>query len=707
MKKFSPDELRKSLAIEAFVEENSFMLLQAISHYVNDPDTEDLGREFVLRALERRQCFGNLQEVLDSLTRQVGLFPYLEPENLSFRDLLALELHRPPSMDETFVFHRAQAEVFRRLMDGENVVLSAPTSFGKSKIIDAIIASGKYDNIALIVPTIALIDETRIRVSAFSDDYKIVSQLSQQPENKNIFVFTAERINGYQNLPVIDFFVIDEFYKIGALKDDEPRTVSLNQAFYRLYKGGGQFYMLGPNIREIPDGLEAKFRCFFYSTNFATVVSEVIKVNKGKDALERLIYLAKDIEDQTLIFCKSPARVNEITRALIENNVCEHVAELDEAFDWMADEFHEDWVFPNALTHGIGMHHGRLPRSLSQFAVRCFNRGQLKFLVCTSTLIEGVNTKAKNIIIFDDTIAKKKYDFFTFNNIRGRSGRMFQHFVGKVYLFNEPPQEELPFVDFPLFTQGSNTPESLLIQLDEVDLKETSKNRLGDVLNQNILPLDIIRQNSTIDPRRQVELAEFLATMPKAEAQKLLWTAIPNWEQLLCTCEVIWKYILSGGGKSGVFSFSQLAYKSRALMQNPDIKNRINIELQPGQYAAKSVDEAVERVFEFDRNWAGFELPRLLMALSRIQNYIFDRRLNAVGDYSVFATKLETLFRNSISIALEEFGLPIQLSEKIRKLVHLGDEIDGAIQILKNIDVEGLKLKPFEKQLLFEIQGHI
>lgn len=707
MKNFSQDELRKSLATEAFVEENSFMLLREISNYVNNPDTEDLGREFVLRALEKRQCFGNLQEVIDSLTRQVGLFPYLEPNNLSFRDLLALELHRPPSMDETFVFHRAQAEVYRRLMDGENVVLSAPTSFGKSKIIDAIIASGNHKNIALIVPTIALIDETRIRVSAFSDSYKIISQLSQKTENKNIFVFTAERLNGYENLPKIDFFVIDEFYKIGALNDDEPRTVSLNQAFYKLFKGGGQFYMLGPNIRQIPDGLQAKFRCFFYSTNFSTVVSEVIRVNKGQDDLERLIYLAKDIDDQTLIFCKSPNRVNEVAKALIKNKVCERVGELDDAFNWMADKFHKDWIFPNALSHGVGMHHGRLPRSLSQFAVRCFNRGQLKFLVCTSTLIEGVNTKAKNIIIFDDTINKKKYDFFTFNNIRGRSGRMFQHFVGKVYLFNEPPQEELPFVDFPLFTQGSNTPESLLIQLDDVDLKESSKNRLGDVLHQNILPLDIIRQNSTLDPRKQVELAELLAIMPKADAQKLLWKGIPSWDQLLFTCDVIWKYIYSGSGKSGVFSSQQLSYKSFALMRNPDIKSRIEVELQPGKYAAKNIDEAVERVFEFDRNWAGFELPRLLMALSRIQHHIFDRRFHAVGDYSVFATKLETLFRNSISIALEEFGLPIQLSEKIRKLVSLGEEIDGAIRIIKNLDVERLKLDSFEKQLLLEIQGHI
>ena len=50
---------------------------------------------------------------------------------------------------------------------------------------------------------------------------------------------------------------------------------------------------------------------------------------------------------------------------------------------------------------------------------------------------------------------------------------MFQHFIGHVYIFNAPPQEELPFVDFPFYSQGENVPESLLIQLDKDDLKET------------------------------------------------------------------------------------------------------------------------------------------------------------------------------------------------------------------------------------------
>src|ERR1043165_8597336 len=97
-------------------------------------------QSLILRALDMRDRFGSAAPVLDSLIRQRGLFPYLDPDALGLADLLAYEAHRPEGIDEV-IFHRAQAEVYRLLLDGQNVVLSAPTSFGKSLIVDAMIAS--------------------------------------------------------------------------------------------------------------------------------------------------------------------------------------------------------------------------------------------------------------------------------------------------------------------------------------------------------------------------------------------------------------------------------------------------------------------------------------------------------------------------------------------------------------------------------------
>jgi replicative superfamily II helicase len=131
---------------------------------------------------------------------------------------------------------------------------------------------------------------------------------------------------------------------------------------------------------------------------------------------------------------------------------------MEEAADWVAANYDPEWTLSRALRVGIGMHHGRMPRALAQVVVKGFNLEVIDFLICTSTLIEGVNTKAKNVVIFDNKIATQKYDYFTFNNIRGRSGRMFEHFVGNVYLFHPEPQEDLPFVDIPVFTQDEKYP---------------------------------------------------------------------------------------------------------------------------------------------------------------------------------------------------------------------------------------------------------
>lgn len=699
--------IRNTLSSEELIEENPFSLLQEISIYVNNTEDETIGRELVLRALDKRECFREYMEILDSMTRQVGLFPYLDPNELSLKDSLAYEFHRPPSMDETFVFHSAQSEIYHRLMDGENVILSAPTSFGKSRIIDAILATNKFKNITVVVPTIALIDETRRRLSIFSDQYKVVTQLSQMPGDKNIFVFTAERVVAYEHFPQVDFFVIDEFYKIGAMSEDETRTIALNQAFYKLHKGGGQFYLLGPSIRRIPDGLEDKFRCYFFSTAFETVVSEIIPVYDWKDDLERLVALTEDLDGQTLIFCKSPKRVNEVTRALVERHVCGQGTDFHEAAEWVSDNFHPQWIFQKALLNGIGMHHGKLPRSLAQFSVRAFNEGKLKFLVCTSTLIEGVNTSAKNVIIFDFKIANKKFDFFTFNNIRGRSGRMFHHFVGKVYLFHPPPEEELPFVDFPIYTQGDSTPDSLLIQLDEDDLKESSKSRLSEVYDQELLPLAVIQKNSGIDPKSQIKLAEHLSALNNRQTELLCWCGVPTWDQLTLVCELIWEYFLDGHGKSGINTARQLVYKTHALIKKKSISKRIEEELKPGSYAAKSPDEAVERILVFDRLWAGFELPRLLMALSRIQEAVFLEKYGRTGDYALFSHKVETMFRNPVAVALEEYGLPVQITDKIELAVRLGEDIDTALSVLKSIQSSDLPLDEFELNLLDDVKKQL
>ncbi len=244
-------ELRSILSKPTVIGAHQFEILKDIAAVVGRTDCSAVGRELVLRALDHRDCFDVARPILEALTRNIGLFPYVDIDQLDFRDRIAYEFHRPLNMEHDFVFHREQADVYRRLLAGDSVILSAPTSFGKSRIIDAMIAIEKFDQIAVIVPTLALIDETRRRLSEFSDRYKIVTHLSQRPHEKNIFVFTAERAIAYQDFPAIQFFVIDEFYKINAFGEDNTRTIALNIAFQKMLRMGGQFFRV-QLLRVIP-----------------------------------------------------------------------------------------------------------------------------------------------------------------------------------------------------------------------------------------------------------------------------------------------------------------------------------------------------------------------------------------------------------------------------------------------------------------------
>lgn len=480
-------ELEALLQDPSGLENRSFDAAACLSREIADPP-DPADQDLLLRALEHRSRFGPSQPVLDSLTRAAGLFPYLDPEDLSAGDLLAFEFHRPVDFDDTITFHRVQAQVYRELLDGRNVVLSAPTSFGKSLIIDAMIATGKYNNVVVVVPTIALIDETRRRLSRFSDRFKVIAHPSRAPGERNVFVYTQERVvEGLGNQPV-DFFVIDEFYKLHPGADDRRMSI-LNHAFHMLAGTGAQFYMLGPNINGIPSGFPEQFNCTFLSTDYRTVVSEITRIKaKGQQREEQLVQLMGELREPTLIYCSSPARVRKIAKLLVSRGIGRQQHEMTPAVKWISDNYHADWLFPQALSRGVGYHHGQLPRSLAQLTVRAFNDGQVHTLICTSTLIEGVNTRAKNVIVFDNKVARRKFDYFTFNNIVGRGGRMFKHFVGKVYVFDDPPQQDLPVIDIPAFTQSDRAPESLLVQLPEETWTDASRSRLEGVMTQNLLP---------------------------------------------------------------------------------------------------------------------------------------------------------------------------------------------------------------------------
>lgn len=350
------------------------------------------------------------------------------------------------------------------------------------------------------------------------------------------------------------------------------------------------------------------------------------------------------------------------------------------------------------------MHHGKIPRAIAHLCVKGFNEGKLPFLVCTSTLIEGVNTKAKNIIIFDNKIANKKYDFFTFNNIRGRSGRMFQHFIGNVYIFNDPPQETLPIVDIPVFSQDKNANESLLIQLDKEDINSESWKRVQKYHEQDVISLDILRNNSGIEPSIQLDLANHLLNHSDISSE-ISWNSYPEYQQLLVLCNLIWDFLIKGNQFYGIRSGKQLAFKINQL-RNYSIEEIIEAEINNDKQP-KTPDDAVEDTLIFVRQWAQFHFPRLAMAVCRIQNAVADRLNIEKADYSFFCGQVENLFLDPALVALDEYGLPLALAQKLEDKINSKGSLDLAIKNLSNLNIEDLELSSFEKEILDDVMKSI
>lgn len=701
-------EARSSLQRQE-LDEQEFSILQLIAALSSTDEVT--GRDLLIRVLNVRHRFEGFGEVVNGLLSAYGLYPYQDLSTLSVAETVAYESHRPLDYDNPeLVMHKIQATVYQKLLDGESVILSAPTSFGKSLILDAVAATRRFNNIAVVVPTLALIDETRRRLSRLHHTYKIVTHPTQSLEERNLIVMTQERLLEVANLPDLDLFMIDEFYKLDG-ESDPDRSGLLNQALRLLISKSAAFYLAGPNVTALAETLPEKFMATFIATDFVTVTSNVNLLPKPKrgEELAALVDLCGGLEGPTLIYCSSPNKTRRAAGALLEAALGIDAYEMHAAAQWVADEYHPEWLVARAMRSGIGVHHARLPRWLGQYMVASFNAGRLKYLICTSTLIEGVNTAAKNVVVLDHSIGRRALDYFTYSNIAGRSGRMRQHFVGEVFVFNRPPQEQLPTVDIPVYTQGPDAPPSLLIQLDEAEMTEQSRERMQGVLSNALLPVELLRTNRGMDPASQIRLAEDLMSRRAGLLPLVRWNGMPTYDQLLASFELVIKHLRPiNGYEYGVASASQLAFKMNLLASaRGDVRQLIENELVKGFPSVRgNPDNSVEEALTFVRQWPGFEVPRLLSTLESIANHVWNDVPGRPAVYGGYLSRCSDLFLPPKAAVLDEFGLPPGLVVKLLpKLAGTDDDVDAMIDAVKRLSQERLDLDDAESELFGGLQA--
>jgi superfamily II DNA/RNA helicase len=691
-------------------------ILCGINNLINNKGTLNLGRDLIIRVLAKFDNFNAPeQKFINSLVRNVGLFPYISDEfkSLSIQDKIAFELHKATSLGDGAVFHSLQAKVYNLLMEGRNVVLSAATSVGKSLIIDALVATRKFRTVVVIVPTIALIDETRRRLAKkFSSFSSIITHPSQKPvpDLVNVYVLTQERVLQRDDLAHVDLFIIDEFYKLDINNEtDQARAIDLNLAFHKLSRARSQFYLLGPNISSVI-GLD-NHDFVFVASDFSTVAVDVVQFNlpfKGSARMDRLVQLCRDLTTPTIIYCQSPASANIVANALVNGAGLKKNAATEALANWIADNFHAEWDICKAIQYGIGIHHGGVPRALQQQFIKLFNEKKIQFLICTSTIIEGVNTSAENVIIFDRRKHNKVIDHFTYKNILGRAGRMGQYFVGKVFMLEEPPPTKDLSVTFPIGVQDENSPLSLLMELDQESLSDLSKSRLSRAYqNNNLLSRETLIANRQVSVDIQNSIAVRILENAAYFDLKLGWKGVPSGPELETACDLVFEFMSGSMLKDyNIHSGASLAWHVNFLRIQKDLPQYLAHAAKDRRHD-QSVSDAINNGLRFIRNMICHRLPRDFMVLSRIQNDVLVKIGRPAGDFSFFANQLESAFFDPLLYALDEYGIPTQISSKLASWILPSEDLNELLAKLRRIDIMSSQLSPFEMKLATEAIGDL
>ena len=362
------------------------------------------------------------------------LTPYFnfELEDLSLFDLvLRLDndkrriLHIPNC---DLYFMPEQIRALNEIRKHDKIIVSAPTSFGKTLILKEYIFLVQPDVVVYIVPTNALAYELEkdFKTNRLFEMYEVFDKNKEQDNNcekKLLFIGTQEKFLEIRStLPQINLFVIDEAYKLEE-SCYEQRGYKLSKTFLEsINQENTKVCLLTPNAKLI--GFD-KYNFNYYFTTFNAVDKLVHKLDINDFYVKLLDCSSKD---KTILFCDSPSDIIRIVDLmdLEENNEAKLIKELE-------NEFHPDWSVIKLLKKGILTHHGLMPKYLQNKMINYFLKlEKYNLLIGTNSISEGINTPTKNLFIHPECkISTRK---LLIKNTIGRAGRLGKYPIGHIYV---------------------------------------------------------------------------------------------------------------------------------------------------------------------------------------------------------------------------------------------------------------------------------
>lgn len=606
--------------------------------------------------------------------------------------------------------------------------LSASTSFGKTHIVFEIIKQMDYDNVVLIFPTIALLSENLERLTSdesykfFVEKYSIhtLSEV-ENLDDKNLFIYTPERylsfIEKRENEIEFNFAFIDEVYKIDNdyIIDEEvrenERDVAYRLAVFYSLKKDVDTLLAGPYIdfsRPNDENYNRSFDRFLEKNkiklidyNNYEIVNKTYSDIKGKKSYEvdynldltfeksskndRLIEILQqifNINENTIIYCYSRSSAESYAKTIINSELLnEHsYEEYAEFINHISDNYNKEWTVINALKKGIGIHHGLVPKYIQKETVSLFNKGLLKVLLSTTTITEGVNTSAKNLIVLHNKKGNKPLKKFDAKNIAGRAGRFLYHYNGRIIVLQNKFMEAINSQPEGIKHKNYdiNSPK------DEVDLYYTEDEYLNDEDKVKILDINQLQQDrgipdevfhlyKVVSRKDKIEIYDKIKLLNpiQLEAIKKLIRYInykmdieyDGFQIILDILESIvknqkLKFLIEYKGQNG--DYSTLTHLVHFYLQG-GFRGSVNFKLGKGL----TVDKAISETSEFVYNTLKYQVVKYLGVFNIMYKFYTSQQtgqsIDEVSGLDRLLTKLEyNAFTEKGRIA-SDFGVPTSI----------------------------------------------
>lgn len=608
-------------------------------------------------------------------------------------------------------------------------------------------------------------------------DYKIIKTVEAEIENgtRHIFIFTPERalqlIASFPDIK-IDFFFFDEIYKIDEdycmdeteevnrnykvndqefLTEDRGKTFRI--ALYLLSKTVSDYYLAGPNldqkhfkigmkrflalnqitVKEINFEPTLRIAVKAYSSRIEeqgpkslpdSNNTSLIPAEKKNDRIKEVVsYINSRKYGQTLLYCNSPAKAVEYSIKLAENiekEIYDSYPEELKSFiqhiqkEYDIDHSVDEWSLTQVLKKGFGIHHGKLPKYIQQEILEQFNKGVLKILFCTSTIVEGVNTDAKNMIILNASKGKKKLTPFDIKNIKGRAGRYYHCFVGRVFYMSKELDKiensdavSLDFITYSARPIG-------VIDLDNANIRDLySQNIQKKVDRENIikhfkLPKEIFILNRTVSWENQEKLV--LALLNDVEFAKY-----SNWITYTVDVENFLYYnwiskILDTYYNAGLID-ENTKKRFSAIANNyyhGGFKAILKYEIDAYRKGNRTtMDDAYSRAFNTRRDILEHKIPKMLSLFQSIIIFVAKKKNIDVENFSLskVCRYYETGVKTQLGEALIEYGFPTDAIRRLEENHHTLYNmtiVDAKKYCIENLKKIQMLLDAYEEKLFNE-----